>query len=223
MLNHRKFTLWTVAVAVIACVVITACSLNPKEQEGIDYSAYDELIAKAREVQEYSGGNFLEESPFSSVFYEQQDYQTLGYLIKDVDGNGIDELIFGANTNGWDNGSWDGVIFDLYTIADREVDHVLNGWERNRYYLCENGCIANERSSSAFESSRNYYTYSGTELTLVESVQYNSLQDEEHPWFYSTEDASDSINAEPISEEKAAEVMRKYQHQHPQYTPFINN
>ena len=99
--------------------------------------------------------------------------------------------------------------------------HVLDGWERNRYYLCENGCVANEGSSSAFESSYNYYTYSGTELNLVESVLYHGLQNEEHPWFYSTEDEPDIKNAEPISQDKATEIMNKYVHEHPQYTPFV--
>ncbi|SNS52228.1 Signal transducer regulating beta-lactamase production, contains metallopeptidase domain [Anaerovirgula multivorans] len=230
VLNYKKPAFWTVVVAVVACVVVAVCFLtNPKEQdkpietplEGTDYSGYDELIAQARDVLENFDGNYPEEEPFSSVFYQNWDYETLGYLIKDIDGNGIDELIFGANTDGWDNGSWDGVIYDIYTIVNGEVFHVLDGWERNRYYLCKNGCIANEGSSSAFESSYNYYTYSGTELPLVESILYYSLQDEEHPWFYSTEDEPDIKNAEPISQDKAAEIMNKYVHEHPQYTPFV--
>lgn len=229
MLNYKKPAFWAVVVAVVACVVVTMFFLsNPKEQdkpietplEATDYSGYDELIAEARDVLENFDGSYPEKEPFSSVFYQHWDYETLGYLIKDIDGNGVDELIFGANTDGWDNGSWDGVIYDIYTIVNGQVFHVLDGWERNRYYLCENGCIANEGSSSAFESSYNYYTYSGTELTLVESVLYYSLQDEEKPWFYTTEDEPDIKNAEPISQGKAAGIMNKYVHVHPQYIPF---
>lgn len=189
--------------------------------EEIDYSGYDELIAQARDVLENFDGNYPEEEPFSSVFYQHWDYETLGYLIKDIDGNGVDELIFGANTDGWDNGGWDGIVYDIYTIVNEEVVHVLDGWERNRYYLCENGVIANETSSTAFEFSYNYYAYSGTQLTLVESVIHNSLQDEEDPWFYSTENEPDVKNAEPISQQKATEIMDKYVHEHPQYTPFV--
>lgn len=229
VLNDKKPVFWTIVVAVAACVVAVCFLTNPKERakpvetplEGTDDSGYDELIAQARDVLENFDGNHPEEEPFSSVFYQHWDYETLGYLIKDMDGNGVDELIFGANTDGWDNGSWDGVIYDIYTIVNGEVFHVLDGWERNRYYLCENDCIANESSSSAFESSYSYYTYSGTELTLVESVLYDSLQDEEHPWFYLTGGEPDMKNAEPISQEKAAEIMNKYVHEHPQYTPFV--
>lgn len=101
-------------------------------------------------------------------------------------------------------------------------NHILDGWERNQYYLCENGCIANEGSGSAFDSSYNYYTYSGTELTLVESVLYNRLQDEENPLLYSTENEPDINNAEPIIQGKATEIMNKYVYEHPQYTNFTD-
>lgn len=189
--------------------------------EGTDYSGYTDLIAQARDVLENSDGNYPEEEPFSHVFYQHWEYETLGYLIKDIDGNGVDELIFGANTDGWDNGGWDGIIYDIYTIVNGEVFHVLDGWERNRYYLCENGCIANETASSAFEFSYDYYAYNGTGLTLVESVIHNSRHDEENPWFYSTENEPDIKKAEPIGQEKATEIMSKYIHGHPQYTPFV--
>ncbi|MEA4813355.1 MAG: hypothetical protein VB112_00395 [Oscillospiraceae bacterium] len=244
-MNYKKPAFWIIAAAVVACVVAAVYFLtSPKDQakpidtqanqedqdntiettpEETDYSGYDELIAEAKDVLENFDGNYPEEEPFSSVIYQHWDYETLGYLIKDIDGNGVDELIFGANTDGWDDGSWDGVVYDVYTIVNGEAVHVLDGWERNRYYLCENGCIANEGSSSAFESRYSYYTYSGTELTMLESVLYYGWQDEEHPWFYSTEDEPDVKNAEPISQEKATEGMNKYVHEHPQYTPFVES
>ena len=232
VLNYKKPAFWVVVAVIAACIVAAGYFLmDPKDQakptdtapEETDYSGYDELIAEASDVLENFDGNYPKEEPFSSVIYQHQDYETLGYLIEDLDGDGVNELIFGANTDGWDNGSWDGVIYDIYTIANGEVVHVLDGWERNRYYLCENGCIANESSSSAFESRYSYYTYSGTELTMVESVLYYSSQDEEHPWFYSTEAEPDIKNATPISQEKSAEIMNKYVHKHPQYTPFIES
>ena len=134
MLNYRKPAFWTVAVAVIACSVVAVYFLtNSREQDKpietplgeTDYSGYDKLIAEARDVLENFDGNYPEEEPFSSVIYQHWDYETLGYLIKDIDGNGVDELIFGANTDGWDNGSWDGVVYDIYTIVNGEVFHGL--------------------------------------------------------------------------------------------------
>lgn len=190
--------------------------------EKIDYSGYDELIAKARKILKNPDSEYSEESEFSSVLFMKSEYETFGYLIKDLDCNGINELIIGANTDGWDEGSWDGVIYNIYTIVNGEVVQVLNGWERNRYYLCENGSIANEGSSSAFESNNSYYKYSGSELTLIESVIFNSTIDENNPWYYSTESEYDIEKAESISKEKANEIMNKYKHVKLKYTPFIS-
>ncbi len=99
---------------------------------------------------------------FSDMLYmvKNWDYGTLGYLIKDIDGNGTDELIFGGNAEG--STTWyDGIIYDIYTISDGELVHVLDGWERNRYFLCENGVIANEGSGSAFDGTNSYFTLKG--------------------------------------------------------------
>ena len=230
MSNFKKTVFGITVVAIVAGAIITVFFLmNPKKQDisnetlltGTDYSGYDELIAQVIDVLHNFDGNYPDEEPFSIVIYQNWDYETLGYLIKDIDNNGVEELIFGANTDGWDEGSWDGIIYDVYTIVNGEVIHVLDGWERNRYYLCENGYIANEGSSSAFESCYNYYTYSGIELTLVESVLYYSLQDEVNPWFYSTQIEPDIDHAKSISFDEATEIMSKYVHEHLQYTPFL--
>ena len=136
MTNLKKAVFWFIVVALVAGALVTVLFLmNPKKQDksnetllaGTDYSGYEELIAQAIDVLNNFDGNYPKEEPFSSVIYQNWDYETLGYLIKDMDGNGIDELIFGANTDGWDEGSWDGIIYDVYTIENGEVIHVLDG------------------------------------------------------------------------------------------------
>lgn len=42
---------------------------------------------------------------------------------------------------------WDSIIYNIYSMSDGAPVQVLYGWERNRYYLCENVLIANEGSS----------------------------------------------------------------------------
>lgn len=120
------------------------------QTEPRDY--YEELIDAARECVK---GNVVEEPEkyydFSYIIYWYGAYygasMGLGYLIEDIDGNGTDELIFGQND---DPGSaWNGVIYDLYTISDGELVHVFSGGERDVYYFCENGMIANEGADGA--------------------------------------------------------------------------
>lgn len=144
-----------------------------------------------------------------------------GYLIKDIDGNGTDELIFGENVRDPQlSPTWDGVIYDIYTISDGALIHVLNGWERSRYYLCENGMIAHEGSSGAANFNYAYFTFERWELHLKESVIYDGMRDADHPWFYSTESPYDAKNAEPISENRSMEIREAYTYEHPDFIPF---
>jgi len=103
---------------------------------------YDALIEEARNVLKNGEEDTTQEEHFSYLFYANWYYETLGYRLVDLDNNGMDELIFGENGEDY----WNGIIYDLYTISGDGLIHVLDGWERNLYYLCENGCIANEWS-----------------------------------------------------------------------------
>ncbi|MBT9778386.1 hypothetical protein GPL15_17960 [Clostridium sp. MCC353] len=181
--------------------------------------SYAELIAAATKCITNKELEIPAGFDFSTALITTGSYGTRGYLIEDIDGNGIDELIFGENGTNPDS-QWDGVIFNIYTISDEELVQVLNGWERNKYFFCENGMIANEGSSGAANSNYAYFTFEGSELHLVEAVIYDGMKDAADPWFYSTESEFYSENAEPISEEKAIEIREKYIYERPEFIPF---
>lgn len=226
MLNRKSSILGIIVVIiftlVISCFLSSSNStdifFSPKP-ENINYSGYDALISRVRYVR--INGGYLESDNFSHRFYSQFTYDTPGYMISDIDNNGVDELIFGANTDGWDNGAWDGIIYDIYTIVDGEVFHVICGGERSRYHFCENGCIAQEYSNSAFDHGYNYYIYNDAKLTLVESVIYNYSPQNQSPWFYSIGDTFDVKTAERITPDKARKIIDKYVYEYPEYIPFI--
>lgn len=204
----------------------TDSDLQPEETmdpqpAGIDYSGYDALIAEARDALINHAGECPEESErkFSLVFwYGETTWQTLGYLIRDLDGDGVDELIFGEND---DDSSWNGYVYNIYTISDGEVVRLIDGWERSIYYFCENGCIAHEWSGSAFEGGENYYRYENGRFTLIESVVFDIGMNYEN-WFHSTEyDSGNWEEYQPITMEQAEEIRGKYVMERPQFTPFI--
>ena len=193
-------------------------------EETIDYSPYDELIAEATEI--LSNGrdeDTVAPERMSSVFVMQGDYETLGYLRQDLDGNGVEELIFGGNS---DMEGFNGVIYDIYSIDNGELVHVLDGWERNRFYLCTNGCIANEASGGAFLSAYQYYTYADGKISIKETVEYNAEYDPDNPWFYTTKEINeltedDNANIKSLTEEEASEIMDSYEYVELQYTSFV--
>lgn len=188
------------------------------------YDAYTKMIDNVRTyLADKAPEGLINDHSFSIALLTCKDYGIPGYLIEDIDGNGTDELIFGVTgINPELSSTWDGVIYDIYTMSDGELVHVLNGWERNRYYFCENGMIANEGSSGAADSNYAYFTFEASNLHLVEAVIYDGMRDADHPWFYSTESEYDSENASPISEEQAEEIMEKYVYECPKFVPFTD-
>lgn len=185
------------------------------------FAEYEELIEDVSERIKSKDTDAPADDRFSSALIVSGYYadRVRGYLIQDIDGDGVEELIFGEN--GTDaEGVRGTIVYDIYTISGGELVHVLDGWVRNRYYLCENGMIANEGSNGADNSSYAYFTLENNALHLVESVICDGMRDAENPWFYSTKSEYDAENAEPVSEEKANEIMGKYVYLYPELIPF---
>lgn len=181
------------------------------------YPVYDELLANICDLR--SAGTQDTETDFSSDLLTANDYyQTPGWLLRDLDDDGIPELLFGAD---WGNGY--SVIFNIYRSGDTRAVRVVNGWNRNRWYLCTNGSLANEGSSSAFESSYSYYRYTSGALQHLETLLYLDDGFGSSPWRYSaTADhyvGSDDFRS--ATEAEATAVMDKYTHETLDFTPFL--
>lgn len=202
-----------------------AVTESVREEQTPPHDYYQELITSAKECIEGKGDEESEDYDFSYIIYWYGAYYgpslRLGYLIEDIDGDGTDELIFGQNDD--PDSAWDGVIYDLYTIADGKLVHVFDGGERSTYHLCDNGMIANEGADGAAMSVYAYYIFEGAELHLVEAVLYNGWEDGDNPWFYSTRTDSyyDMENLESITKEQAWAIMEKYVYQRPTFIPFV--
>lgn len=174
--------------------------------------AYENILTLAKEV--LNGNPAVNENKTISVIFNMlasTDYAAnAGFYVTDLDNNGTPELLLGENQPMSDST----VFYDLYTIKDGELIHVFDGWDRNRYYLCTNGGIANEGSSSAFESSTAYYYYTNGELRLMQSVIYNANANPENPWRLSNTSAHEvSDNDQLLSESEASYLKATYPYQ----------
>ena len=181
------------------------------------YPEYDEVLANICDLR--LAGTQGTETEFSSDLLTANDYyQTPGWLLRDLDGDGIPELLLGAN---WDERHT--VIFNIYRYGGTRAVRVVNGWNRNRWYLCTDGSLANEGSSSAFESSYSYYRYTSGELQHLETLLYLDDGSGGSPWRYSvtTDQYVNSGDFHSVTEAEATAVMDKYTHETLAFTPFV--
>ena len=181
------------------------------------YAAYDALLAEISDLRR--SGASEAQTDFSHDLLSANDYyQTPGWLLRDLDGDGIPELLLGAD---WGDGH--SVIFNIYRLDGAKAVRVVDGWNRNRWYLCTDGSLANEGSSSAFESSYSYYRYTSGELQHLETLLYLDDGSGGSPWRYSvtTDQYVNSGDFHSVTEAEATAVMDKYTHETLILTPFV--
>ena len=181
------------------------------------YAAYDALLAEISDLRR--SGASEAQTDFSHDLLSANDYyQTPGWLLRDLDGDGIPELLLGAD---WGDGH--SVIFNIYRLDGAKAVRVVDGWNRSRWYLCTDGSLANEGSSSAFESSYSYYRYTSGELQHLETLLYLDGGSGGSPWRYSvtTDQYVSSGDFHSVTEAEATAVMDKYTHETLSFTPFV--
>ena len=174
--------------------------------------------------QEWSIDKYFENeiSSLISNHYEGNALENVGYALKDLDGDGKEELLISAVSKDFSGG----MLYDLYSAPNGKVVHVLSGHERNRYYLqwMEEGAymIANEASNSAFNSAWYYYSLTAGQLELMQGVVFNAEVDENNPWFITYDEdwdvSNDTHDVDGIAESIIEAYMRTYTTL--EYTPF---
>ena len=175
------------------------------------YAAYNALLAEISGLRR-SGASEVQ-TDFSHDLLSVNDYyQTPGWLLRDLDGDGIPELLLGAD---WGDGHT--VIFNIYCLDGAKAVRVVDGWSRSRWYLCTDGSLAHEGSDGASEGTYSYYRYENGVLRHLETVI--SLDG----WLYSdtTDHYVGGKGFRPVSEDEANAVREKYAHETLSFTPFV--
>ena len=175
------------------------------------YAAYDALLAEISGLRR--SGASEAQTDFSHDLLSVNDYyQTPGWLLRNLDGDGIPELLLGAD---WGDGH--SVIFNIYRLDGAKAVRVVDGWNRSRWYLCTDGSLANEGSDGASEGTYSYYRYENGALRHLETLI--SLDG----WLYSdtTDHYVGGKGFRSVTEAEAAAVMDKYTYEPLSFTPFV--
>nr|WP_295272476.1 lysozyme inhibitor LprI family protein [uncultured Blautia sp.] len=199
----------------------TVPSGNSQSGSITGYPEYDEIVNQYYNgmALNWSTEDFREHNLCYLAGYET-GVDRIGYCVRDINGDGVDELMIGRI----DEYSDPGMFYDLYTMIDGQRVLVKSSGERDRYYLCQDQTIANEGSGGAVLSVWGYYDFVSGQLQLKESVFMDGNTHPENPWFYTTtaffEDYSN-----PISDEEAENIINKYTYETIPYISLadINN
>lgn len=181
------------------------------------YAAYDALLAEISDLRR--SGASEAQTDFSHDLLSVNDYyQTPGWLLRDLDGDGTSELLLGAD---WGDGC--GVIFNIYRLDGAQAVRVVDGWSRSRYFLCSDGTLAHEWSGGADHWGRTYLRY-GETLLPIESVF-----DRGGVWYHakgldalSLDDTQLEDRCKTIPRAEAEQLMERYTKQYEAlpFTPF---
>ena len=159
-------------------------------------------------IEENWDSNKLEKENMSYMYNiisnsNDEKLNKIGFAYYDMNADGIEELIIGEISEG----NWKGTIYDIYTMVNREPKHVISGWSRNRYYVCDETFICNEYSSGALESGTRVYILveNSTELFPQVSFKYDGYTNAKQPWFISYGNNINEDEWENVTEEKFKE------------------
>lgn len=191
-----------------------AASENPAVSGGRE--VYADLISKYTEAMNavLSGDGFdLLEALGSENYEPLYGGEAVGYLFRDLDGNGQEELIFIRQYDF----SLDSYVQDVYTYAGGETRHLVSGWVRNRFLLCSDGSLYQRGSSGAADSFSAVWRMNdaGDELVRSEIVQYKNedllgnMTDELHTYYCSM---AEGTKKEISREEADSRVMSMESH-----------
>ena len=204
------------------CTALYKCATTPPPALNgtvslTGYAAYDALLAEISGLRR-SGASDVQ-TDFSHDLLSVNDYyQTPGWLLRDLDGDGTSELLLGAD---WGDGY--GVIFNIYRLDGAKAVRVVDGWSRSRYFLCSDGTLAHEWSGGADHWGRTYLRY-GETLLPVESVF-----DRGGVWYHakgldalSLDDTQLEDRCKTIPRAEAEQLMERYTKQYEAlpFTPF---
>lgn len=154
-------------------------------EENERQSNYGDLICQIRDNESYF-------TSYCNAAYENF-WDTMGYTLLDVTGDGEEELILGRN----------GRIHEIWTVRDGKTDRVASSYDGG--YLCE----GNVYEDYVFLDGKPYHFY----FQIRQDGLKERLRSVEYDTYYESwmlDESQDGTGRTPISEEEAMEIIDSY-------------
>lgn len=152
----------------------TSISESPISETDAARTAYGNILWQYYDIwntDDVSLSLYSEESIVNyQVYYgyasTDANYQ-LDFTLKDLDGNGTEELMIGIDYGGSGNAS----VLDIFTYASGRAVRLLSGAERSHLTLCRDGVISENGSGGAAHNYQSYYTI-GSDGKSCDTIGY---------------------------------------------------
>ena len=143
---------------------------------------YSGVISQYRNA--YEGSDKSPGYAFDNGISEFISYSNhVGYALKDLDKNGVPELIIaGMGTEDFSNN----VVYAIYTIENGQSVKICESQARQRYYLMTDNRIYMQGSSGAAYSNFEFYEVRGSKLAFTEGYATYSTYENAGNGFYHT-------------------------------------
>lgn len=178
---------------------------------------YDEVIELyIRAIKERWDSDKISEFGFEPCCFVSS-MESDGYLLKDLNGDGNDELIIlPRSCLEYRDAEERGILYAVYTMKDGKPIRVLYSWTRRRNYLCTDGEIYSEGSDGAAYFTACIYDIRDGKAVVREGVQTTDRMDENGEYLEGTvylrmTESHDFYDGEEISEEQADADLARYQ------------
>ena len=148
------------------------------EPETIDYvNYYSSIIEKYRIAKQASVSN-----PGAAYEYDVSEwieyFDHVGYALKDLDENGVPELIVAGISPTYDPGP---VLFEVFTLENKTPVQLLVSWARSSGGASSSGFVLFQVSGTNLQFLEGYWSSNSTDFTG--STMYHTSSDEGNPGF----------------------------------------
>lgn len=161
-------------LAIVLCLSLALCACvsgsgpadtTPSALNGPMPEAYDRVLQNLINAYPWNDDelDIVPENPELSYMYRRKEnLSEVGYALVDLDQDGQAELLLGDYTFPF--------VFDIYTIVDGQLVHVLDSGERYSYQPLENGYFELVWSGGAALSGHDYFRLENGKLVFIERL-----------------------------------------------------
>lgn len=174
-MKKKNIIIYMIAAIMSLMVIFSGCGNSSNDKE----MSYEDIIAVYAELVDSIDymGDYMEEADINIELLDTlagSDEWNIYYTLKDVDNNGIDELLI---SGGYDTDEI--VNYLIYTMSDKYAVELFEDYEfggRVHFTVYEGGIIGVNGSNSAEDAFYEYYEIDG-ENSSVKLIESNSAED----------------------------------------------